>query len=156
MTNTSALSEKKPPLVAYSIWSHWHQHFLSFDLWPFVHSEGVGGSEREKRDWRLWGDLLSQQPRASGSRWAGWASAHPIFWDQKRTGTATYIYCLPTQILVACTGPATNMMYLAWNGVAAEHICSMPLTEMYFLCCTQQLASTNYNAPPPKRCIMRK
>ena len=46
-----------------------------------------------------------------------------------------------TQIVVASIGPETNMMYLAWNSVV-EHICFVPLTEMYFLCCTQQLAPT--------------
>jgi hypothetical protein len=79
----------------------------------------------------------------------------PNILGQKTTCTATYIqgrslarhpciyiYYLPTQILVASTGSATNMMYLVCNGVA-EHICSVPLTEMYFLCCTQQLAHTN-------------
>ena len=71
-------------VVAYSICSHWHQHFLAFDLWPFVWIVGVGGSEKEKRDIGLCSALLSQQARASGSGWAGWASAHPIFWDYNR------------------------------------------------------------------------
>ena len=135
-------------VVAYSICSHWHQHFLAFDLWPFVCSVGVGGSEREKTDIGSC-RILSQQPRASGSGWAGWAgwaSAHPIFWDYNKqvnpfstTGTAFHVL-LATQIVVASIGPETNMMYLAWNSVV-EHICFVPLTEMYFLCCTQQLAS---------------
>ena len=33
--------------------------------------------------------------------------------------TVYNIYYMPTQIPVACTGPATNMMFLARNGVAA-------------------------------------
>ena len=57
-------------------------------------------------------------------------------------------YFLPSKIsdlaysieTLASIGPETNMMYLAWNSVV-EHICFVPLTEMYFLCCTQQLAS---------------
>ena len=62
---------------------------------------------------------------------------------QSKNKRTLHIYYLPTQIPVACTGPATNMMFLARNGVA-EHICFVPLTEMYFLCCTQQLAPQFY------------